>query len=201
MSISDKLMLIANNVQKVFDGGKKAEYDNFWDAEQENGNRRQYSYGFYAWRAAAYNPKYPIIISGTSTATGVAAFSGLRATETKVDITIDCPSNNLFQSTLLTKINKLILTERTTFTGWFNGSSKLEEINVEGIIANTGFNVQYCPNLNTQSLKSILKALSSDGSGKAVTFHTSHRAIIESDNECIEYATAAKNASWTIAYN
>ena len=45
MSIADKLRLIANNVQKVFDGGRKAEYDAFWDSFQKNGAAANYAYG------------------------------------------------------------------------------------------------------------------------------------------------------------
>mgnify|MGYP003296383754 CR=1 FL=1 len=35
MSISDKLQTIAENEQRVFDAGKKTQYDEFWDALQK----------------------------------------------------------------------------------------------------------------------------------------------------------------------
>ena len=42
MSIADKLTTIAENEQKVYDAGKQAEYDEFWDIFQDYGNRRYY---------------------------------------------------------------------------------------------------------------------------------------------------------------
>ena len=62
MSISEKLTTIAENEQKVFDAGKKKEYDEFWDAVQKNGERTEYSFGFSAdiWNSDNFKPKYPI---------------------------------------------------------------------------------------------------------------------------------------------
>ena len=86
MSISDKLVTIAENEQKVFDAGKKAEYDAFWDAYQTNGNRRHYNHAFYDyWDDITYNPKYPIVV--TSTSDYIYASSNM--TSTKVPFTID----------------------------------------------------------------------------------------------------------------
>lgn len=189
MSIADKLRLIANNVQKVFDkgfsDGKQAEYDAFWDAEQEKGNRTTYSYGFYAWRAEAFNPKYPIIMSGNSSA-GIAAFNGLRAKEIKVKVKVDCPSNNLFQSMLTETISELELTENATFTGWFNSSKYLANLNVTGVIANSGFNVSGCP-LTHDSLMSIIEALKTytDGSTHSITLGSTNLAKLTDAEKAI----------------
>ena len=66
MSIAEKLTTIAENEQKVFDAGKKAgrdaEWSEFWDAYQQNGNRTQYGYAFsaYAWTDKNFRPKYDI---------------------------------------------------------------------------------------------------------------------------------------------
>ena len=62
MSIADKLQTIAENEQKVFDAGKKAEYDAFWDKFQTNGNRADYRYAFagFGWNDEMFKPKYPI---------------------------------------------------------------------------------------------------------------------------------------------
>ena len=62
MSIAEKLTTIAENQQNVFDAGKKSEYDAFWDAYQQNGNRRNYAFAFsgQAWGCNAFKPKYPI---------------------------------------------------------------------------------------------------------------------------------------------
>ena len=86
MSISDKLVVIAENEQKVYDAGykkgkqeggdteaaynqgvedgKKAEYDNFWDNFQINGERSGYQYAFaYSfWDENIFKPKYNLTV-------------------------------------------------------------------------------------------------------------------------------------------
>lgn len=64
MSIAEKLATIAENEHKVFDAGKtegkQTEYDRFWDAFQDNGNRTQYENGFsgHGWNNDTFKPKY-----------------------------------------------------------------------------------------------------------------------------------------------
>ena len=54
--------MIAENVPKVYDAGKKAEYDAFWDNYQDNGNRTNYNNGFTGygkgWNSKNFYPKY-----------------------------------------------------------------------------------------------------------------------------------------------
>ena len=93
---AEKLLMIAENEQKVFnsgrdegyqdgydsghgdgytegfDAGKQAEYDAFWDAFQRNGSRNSYvaCFGGDNWNNGLLNPKYPI----TPTANGSYLF-------------------------------------------------------------------------------------------------------------------------------
>ncbi len=81
MSIAEKLSIIAENEQKVYDAGyaagaqsgdggydqgftdgKKAEYDAFWDVFQQNGERTMYNYSFQGpgWTDDTFYPKYNI---------------------------------------------------------------------------------------------------------------------------------------------
>lgn len=48
-----------------YDDGKQAQYDTFWDAYQDNGNRTAYRYGFAGkgWNDTTFNPKYDISIA------------------------------------------------------------------------------------------------------------------------------------------
>jgi hypothetical protein len=73
-SIADKIRsktgksnaIVANDfpesVDEVFEAGKKSEYDAFWDAYQDNGNRTNYSNGFsgIGWNSETFVPKYDI---------------------------------------------------------------------------------------------------------------------------------------------
>lgn len=58
MSIAEKFEIIAD---EVYDAGKKAQYDAFWDSFQQNGERTDYRSAFGAmWTAETFKPKYPI---------------------------------------------------------------------------------------------------------------------------------------------
>lgn len=73
MSISEKLTTIAENQQKVFDAGYekgKSEvgynwYDTFWDAYQQNGERKDYMQAFrgVGWRGTTFKPKYNMTVT------------------------------------------------------------------------------------------------------------------------------------------
>lgn len=65
MTITEKLDKIEANEQRVFDAGKKAEYDAFWDAYQKNGKRLDYAYCFtLGWDNKTLLPKYDITVGG-----------------------------------------------------------------------------------------------------------------------------------------
>lgn len=62
MNTSEKLTAITENVPKVYEAGKKAEYDTFWDTFQQNGNRKSYRAAFGScFTTENFKPKYPII--------------------------------------------------------------------------------------------------------------------------------------------
>ena len=66
-TIAEKLTTIAENQTKVYEAGRQAEYDEFWDTFQENGNRTQYTMGSFSgpsWYDARFKPKYDVVISG-----------------------------------------------------------------------------------------------------------------------------------------
>ena len=62
MSVAEKLVTIAENQERVYDAGKQAEYDRFWDVFQQNGNRTNYEYAFYgeSWTKDSPSPKYDL---------------------------------------------------------------------------------------------------------------------------------------------
>lgn len=242
MTIAEKLQLIARNVQKVFDAGKKAEYDKFWDSFQKNGTEGTYNYRFMNWNADIFYPKYPIVFGGaqtqvfmqmnaamgeydrefdfsqrlkdcniyldTSEATGLNYLFYYVGTKSvpEINATKCTTFTNMFAYSSVVTIQKLILNtsgDNQTFDRTFNNARQLENIEIEGCIGNN-IDFKSCVNLSTESLRSILKALSKDASianGKAITFRTSHQAKIENDSECTSYASAATNAGWSIAYN
>ena len=62
MTVAEKLTAIAENEQKVFAAGRKAEYDAFWDVIQENGRLdHDYRNAFGpCWTKDNFYPKYNI---------------------------------------------------------------------------------------------------------------------------------------------
>lgn len=69
MSIADKLITVADNMSKVYEAGKKSEYDKFWDACQDNGNRTYYASAFagnQGWTKDNFYPKYDIKPEGNA---------------------------------------------------------------------------------------------------------------------------------------
>lgn len=71
-----------------FEEGKQAEYDAFWDAYQDYGNRKNYQYGFagVGWNNVTLKPKYTITASN---ATSMFARCNY-VNKTRVDMTEVC---------------------------------------------------------------------------------------------------------------
>ncbi len=179
--IATKLTTIAENQQKVYDAGytkgqadggdteaayqqgvvdgKQAEYDAFWDAYQENGNRADYKYAFaYGWNDDSYNPKYPIQVSDYASTNGI--YRNTKITNTKVPLVFLCaPDYTVFaNANLLETIVSIDASLGTTF--WANGFGLVSLKNltiVGGIYANANF--QNCSLLTHDSLMSIINAL------------------------------------------
>ncbi|MBR4295755.1 MAG: hypothetical protein IKT56_02815 [Clostridia bacterium] len=161
--VSANNVIIAENEQKVYDAGKQAEYDRFWDAFQNYGKRTDYSYAFAygGWNNNTYNPKY---IISPSACNGLF-MSNTTITDTKV--TIDLISSNgsqkngLFSGAIKLKtIRKLIVDETIGFQSsppMFNKCTSLEDIKFEGVIGKD-LNISACP-LVRESIDNIFDHL------------------------------------------
>lgn len=62
MTIAEQITRAKADYDEVYQAGKKAEYDEFWDSFQDNGKRHQYIYGFASmyWNSTTFRPKYDI---------------------------------------------------------------------------------------------------------------------------------------------
>lgn len=117
MSIAEKLVTIAENEQKVYDAGKKAEYDEFWDAFQvKKGAAQSYQYLFCgtAWNDITFKPKYDIVFNLGYT--GTNAFWGNGVTDIaetleqlglKIDTTLCGYWSGMFQNTKTKRLPEL----------------------------------------------------------------------------------------------
>lgn len=57
MSIADKLTTIAENVQKVYEAGRKDEYDAFWDTYPVEQYDMSYAFAGFSWDSEKFRPK------------------------------------------------------------------------------------------------------------------------------------------------
>lgn len=62
MTREEKVLQLKQDFDEVYEAGKQAEYEAFWDAYQENGNRTDYRHAFAGkgWTAEIFKPKYDI---------------------------------------------------------------------------------------------------------------------------------------------
>ena len=228
MSIADKLTTVAENVSKVYNAGyekgkaegggdvtdrydegfadgKKAEYDEFWDDFQDNGNRNNYYYTFTqnttarSWTDKTYNPKYPIICVGQQGASNMFSYN-VDITDTKVPIRIEGSTNMAFYSAKnLRTIRTLTFVESTTITNnTFGSCTELVDIEFDGVIANN-LNLSWSTKLNAKSIVSAVEHLSSTTSGLTATF--SQTAIDNANWSTTDYASwdalIATKTNWT----
>jgi hypothetical protein len=197
MSIAEKLTAIAENEQKVFDAGKKAEHDVFWDELQEYGNKRNYLYTFAYWNDKMYHPKYPIVLNSYA---WCASGTYMRATiaDTIVDIvaTIGVVFNSTFsECSKLVTIRRLVLNAGCEYMDTFSMCSELMNLNVEGTIGKNGFNVSNSPKLTHDSLMRILNCLEAKTEGTwTVTLGATNLAKLTDAEKAI-----ATEKGWTLA--
>lgn len=167
--------------------GKTAQYDEFWDGYQQNGERTDYSYAFYGegWNNATLHPKYKKItpfaanymfrhssyqgditdvldIDFSQCANLQYCFNGSMFTRIGVIDARGCTAlGRTFQfAECLKTIDKIILSEEseTAFGYAFDGCYELENIEFEGDIC---YNIDFrdCEKLTKKSIVSIIEAL------------------------------------------
>lgn len=179
--LNNVLIASAENVPKVYDSGhkvgfekgKQAEWNAFWDAYQENGNRTDYRYGFagVGWTESTYNPKYPIV-TASYTATSMYQY----ALVTKVK-NVDFSNVLNYFTSIFNSCTKLKTIENIklptncqgAFTGSFNNCTALEEFSFTGTIQNNGIDLHWSTKLNKASIERIINALSTTTSGLTIT--------------------------------
>ena len=197
MSIAEKLTTVAENVPKVYEAGKKSEYDAFWDVYQNYGKRTQYNYAFggVGWDDRTFKPKYPIkpinasymfsqsnikdwenVILDTSNMISCSfmfqTFDGSTIPIINISkITTSYGAQYMFGTcNSLVTIEKLIVSESTTYhNAMFTGTKNLENITFEGVIGKGGLTMSDCSKLSKTSITSIINALSKDTNGLAIT--------------------------------
>ena len=197
MSLVEKVERAKSDYDEVYEAGKQAEYDAFWDSYQNDGSRRDYQFAFCKWTDACYKPKYPIVITSSKY---TQLFYDSKITDTLVDIDVSHSSNTSamylafgFMTSLVT-IRKLIVHEGLGYNGTFSACGNLENLTIEGTIGQNGFNVSACTELSHDSLMSIINHLKDGVSGLTVTLGSTNLAKLTDAEKAI-----ATQKGWTLA--
>ena len=174
MSIADKLTTIAENEQRVYDAGKQAQYDEFWDDFQKNGTEYMY-YGYafanrdvwtqdmiekVKYKNLKANQFSYVFIDNTSI-TDLSMF------------TFECsgtlPLNNTFGNCQnLKKCMPINCNKVYNFANVFNKCNALEELFLSGTLKRSGLDLKSSTKLSKESIESVINVLSSTASGQTV---------------------------------
>lgn len=201
MSITDKLVTIAENEQKVYDAGKKSERDDFWDDYLYYGkNLGNYLYAFaaFGWNDKTYNPPENSTLVVSINASGMYNYSHITDTKVTLDFrNLINNTTNIFAYSKIKTIPKIIVNEKTgVFTSAFTGCSALENVTFEGTIANN-ISLSSSSKLTHDSLMSVINALynfSGTTETRTCTFGSTNLAKLTDAEKAI-----ATQKGWSLA--
>ena len=154
---------MADAVGDVYEKGKQAEYNAFWDEYQAKGTRYTYPSAFfgYWWTDNIYNPKYDIV----NTQSTSSMYQASRIKDTKVNISVadgvDC-SNMFFNCREMKTIRCISVNETNKFSKTFQNCDVLENITFDGVIG-SNIDLQWSKKLTRASIESIMAHLWSCG--------------------------------------
>ena len=201
MTVAEKLVRAKDDIDAVFEAGKQAEYDRFWDEYQLNGTPHSYAmaFGGRGWTDEVYNPKYDIVLVSTAN----QMFNSSYVTDTKVSIDISEPSvqlSHVFSYSKLVTIRKLIVGENNSLLNAFTGCTKLQNIVFEGVIGKN-LDIHWSTLLTVDSLESIVTHLSDTATGYTCTLPTTAESTYNAvHGDGAWSALVATKTNWTFAY-
>ena len=143
--------------------GAQEEYERFWDIYQAEGNLASYSNAFFGlqWTDKLYYPKYDITPYNANTGLGSTfRYSRIDNTRVLIDASKVKDMTSTFADTdHLKTIPRLKVSKNTKFTNTFSKCKALENIHIEGELANT-INFKDCVRLTQASIYDIVNAAS-----------------------------------------
>lgn len=209
-----------------YDFGKQEEYDLFWDAFQDYGNRTNYENAFIegsgavSWIAdKTYRPKYPLKPTNASSmyyATRLQydvlkevdfsdctdfyrtfSYSGMKQLGV-IDMSKATRTTQAFSSCNgLHTIDEIISAQTTPYLQTFSGLKKLENLTITGVIGRNGFDVSESTLLTHDSLMSIIDALYKySGSGETYTLTLGSTNLAKLSDA--EKAIATQQKGWSL---
>jgi hypothetical protein len=190
MTVAEKLTAIAENGQKVFDAGKDAGTDAFWDVVQNGGSRRNYAYAFSGWDAEYIRPKHKVVpIIAASAANTFNGCERLKIVEAEYfDFSQKEASTGnaaavyytFYNCYALEEIEDIGLSEQYGYYYTFGNCSSLHTIAVLRTNENTVFSnaFSYCPKLQNLTIDGVIGKTGFNVSGSTKLSHDSLMSII-----------------------
>lgn len=208
-STAHQLATIAENEPKVYEAGKNAERDRFWEVFQRGGVEGHYQHAFSNGRFTDenYNPKYHIKCTPSHVTAAQYMFYNAPITDTKVEIVAgnDRPLTSAFQNSSVQTIRKLTVTSGVTYSNTFMNCTGLKNIVMQGTIGRT-IDFSYSTLLTAESMKSIVSCLenfagTSNESKYTLTFPAECWERLEADSAAPDGGTwqnYVKNLGWLV---
>lgn len=206
----EKLTTIAENEPKVFEAGKKKQYDEFWDTLQANGAFKSYQYAFGGalWSDTTFKPKYNL--NGTSFFRCFAE-STIKTIDKTIDlsrVTGSTSMQNMFNNAKIETISNFYVSENTTFHNTaFNGCTSLKHFNITGTIGKNNLSLHDSTYLSATSILAIFQACNKTAAGVTVTLpskcidnKTTTETYITGDTILNTAFTLAKNNGYTFTF-
>lgn len=173
--------------------GRQAEYDTFWDANQEFGNRTDYDYAYdrSGWTDDNFKPKYPI---KPVRATQIFANNKNLSVIPVIDFTDATNVNSAFTGSLATTIEKIISSATTPWPRLcFNGAKNLVNVVFDGVIGQGAFYFVDCKLLSHDSMISLFNAIADGTTGTIELGETNLAKLTE------EEIAIATEKGWTVS--
>ena len=200
MNIAEKLTVIAENEPKVYDAGKSAEYESFWENALKDKQNTSFEYTFadMVWNDYTLNiPEKYLPLTPTSvnypfrycsaTILPSVDYRGCGSTKTAY----------AYARSAIT-IGTVILREDGTnvFSSTFSYCDDLENITFAGCIG-TSISFSSSKNLTSESINNIIEHLA-DLTGKTAQTITFHATVGNKLSDIQK--TAIQNKNWDLAY-
>lgn len=200
MSIAEKILLLKEDMDTVYEKGKEKAMQAFSDAYQEFGNRTNYFQAFTqrGWVDETFAfIRRPICCKGDSEGAS-NMFARCQLTWIHVPVTIEgiAAQETFYYATKLERIEKLILLDVTSFLRAFSGCSKLQHMIIEGSI-DVNFAITQADALDEETRESIVVHLK-ELKGLETQTLTLHKTVGEKLTAEQKAAITAKN--WTLVY-
>lgn len=191
---------MATDIPKVYETGKQAERDEFWDAYQENGKRTKYDFAFAGngWGDKTFKPKYNIVASsGAQYLFHLAQVSSLKNIGVTISTTGAQNLSYAFYYSSLTECPEIDVSSALYCSGLFTGCSKLHTL--DKLILNSAGSTPYsndmfghCANLRNITFGGVL--------GRNISFQWSPLLAVESIENIVSVLSDTENGQ-TITFN